>query len=96
MVCLPYQYVVESADMEEQSFVLVYWHWPKLTANLQLLTLEKTDDCLQNLYQKAVGNEEVQHLQEFQQFHLRMSCLSLLNSVEFFSFAQVVDDVRNY
>jgi len=49
MVCLPYQYVVEYADTVEQSSVLVYWHWPKLTANLQLQTLEKTDDFPQNL-----------------------------------------------
>jgi hypothetical protein len=95
MVFLPCQYVVEYADMVEQGFVLVYWHWPKLTANLQLQTLEKTDDCLQNLYQKAVVNEGAQHLQELLQLHLQMSCLSLLNSIVFFSFAQVVGVVRN-
>jgi len=96
MVCLPYQYVVEYADMVEQSSVLVYWHWPKLTANLQLQTLEKTGDFPQNLQQKAVENEGAQHLQEPQQLHLQKSCLSLLNSIVFFSSVQVVGVVWNY
>jgi hypothetical protein len=49
MVCLPYQFVAEYADTVEQSSALVYWHWPKLTANLQLQTPEKTVDFPQNL-----------------------------------------------
>jgi hypothetical protein len=85
--------VVEYVDMRELSFVVVYYHWLGLAASLQLLTLEKTDGFLQDLYQKAVRNGEAPCLMELQQLHLQMPCPSLQSLIVFFSFVEVVDVV---
>jgi hypothetical protein len=50
--------VVEYVDMRQLSFLVVYYHWLGLVVSLQLLTLEKTDGCLLDLYRKAVRNGE--------------------------------------
>jgi hypothetical protein len=44
MVYLPCQDVMEYADMMELSLAVLYCHWLKPAASLQLLTLGKVDD----------------------------------------------------
>lgn len=90
---LPCQDVLEYVDMRQLSFLVVYYHWKGLAASLQLLTLEKTDGCLQDLYQKAVRNGEALCLMQLQQLHPQMPCLSLRSLTVFFSFVEVVDVV---
>jgi hypothetical protein len=82
--------VVEYVDMRELSFVVVYYHWLGLAASLQLLTLERTDGFLLDLYQMAVRNGEAPCLMKLQQLHLQMPCPSLQSLIVFFSFVEVV------
>lgn len=93
IVYLPCQDVVEYVDMRELSFSVVYYHWLGLAASLQLLTLEKTDGCLQDLYQKSVKTAEALCLTQLEQLHLQTSCLSLRSLIVFFSFVVVADVV---